>query len=371
MGMARATAFIDLGVLEENLRTIKSCIAAGVKVLCVVKADAYGHGAVEVSRRLEALGVDYLGVATIDEGIHLRERGITLPILVMSGLFSWDEIEPAVKNKLGLVVYDTDTLKKIVKNGPAFERPLNVHIKVDTGMGRLGFSASDTVFVGQQLKSARNIVCEGLMSHFASSEIRDDYGLNQIASFRKAHDALVRAGVTPKIAHMANSGAITNYPEAHFDMIRVGISLYGSHPARELAGKLPVKQVMKFTSKVALVREFPPGYALSYGRTYVARRAIRVAYMPVGYADGYPRSLSNKGFVLIKDTKCSIVGTICMDWILVDITDVKGINVGEEVILLGRGDKETITADELAEYAGTIPYELLCKISKRVPRIYV
>jgi alanine racemase len=154
-------------------------------------------------------------------------------------------------------------------------------------------------------------------------------------------------------------------------MIRVGISLYGSHPARELAGKLPVKQVMKFTSKVALVREFPPGYALSYGRTYVARRAIRVAYMPVGYADGYPRSLSNKGFVLIKDTKCSIVGTICMDWILVDITDVKGINVGEEVILLGRGDTETITADELAEYAGTIPYELLCKISKRVPRIYV
>ncbi len=371
MGMARATAFIDLGVLEENLRTIKSCIATGVKVLCVVKADAYGHGAVEVSQRLEAFGADYLGVATIDEGVHLRERGITLPILVMSGLFSWDEIEPAVRNELGLVVYDADTLKKIVKNAPDFERPLNVHIKVDTGMGRLGFSASDMAFVGQQMKSARNIVCEGLMSHFASSEIRDDYGLNQIASFRKAHDALVRAGVTPEITHMANSGAISNYPDAHFDMIRVGISLYGSHPARELAKKLPVKQVMKFASRVALVREFPPGYALSYGRTYVAEREIRVAYIPVGYADGYPRSLSNKGFVLIKDTKCSIVGTICMDWILVDITDVKGINVGEEVILLGRGDTETITADELAEYAGTIPYEFLCKISKRVLRIYV
>jgi alanine racemase len=352
-GTQRAIAYIDLGILEENLQMIESCITAGAKTLCVVKANAYGHGAVEVSRRLETAGVDYLGVATIDEGIELREKGIQLPILVMSGLFPWDEIVQVVKNELSLAIYDARMLKKILEASPSFNKPLKVHVKVDTGMGRLGFSVNDMAFVGQQLKNAGNIVCEGLMSHFASSEIRDDYGLQQVASFREARLALAGAGVAPAIAHMANSGAMIQYPEAHFDMVRVGISLYGSYP------------------KIALIREFPPGQALSYGRTYTTGKTTRIAYIPVGYADGYPRSLSNKGFVLIKDIKCSIVGKVCMDWSLVDITDIDGVDVGEEVILLGRGNTQTITADEFAEYAGTIPYEILCKISKRVPRYYV
>ena len=170
---------------------------------------------------------------------------------------------------------------------------------------------------------------------------------------------------------MANSGAITRYPDAHFDMVRVGISLYGSHPLRGLAKELPVRQVMKFVSRVALVRDVPQGCPLSYGRTFVTDRDTRVAYVPVGYADGYPRALSNKGFVLIKERKCSIVGVVCMDWILVDITDAAGVNVGEEVVLLGDSGTMAITADEIAEYAGTIPYEILCKISKRVPKVYV
>jgi alanine racemase len=370
-GTERAIAYIDLGILEENLRMIKSRITAGVKTLCVVKANAYGHGAVEVSQRLETTGVDHLGVATIDEGIELREKGIQLPILVMSGLFPWDEIGPLIKNELSLAIYDACMLKKIVDACPTFKKPLKVHVKVDTGMGRLGFSVNDMAFVGQQLKDAGNIVCEGLMSHFASSEIRDDYGLQQVASFQEARSTLASAGVTPAVAHMANSGAMIQYPEAHFDMVRVGISLYGSYPARALAEKLHLKQVMKFVTKIALIREFPPGQALSYGRTYTTGKTTRIAYIPVGYADGYPRSLSNKGFVLIKDIKCSIVGKVCMDWSLVDITDIDGVDVGEEVILLGRGNTQTITADEFAEHAGTIPYEILCKISTRVPRYYV
>jgi len=238
-------------------------------------------------------------------------------------------------------------------------------------MGRLGFSVSDMAFVGERLKGARNIVCEGLMSHFASSEMRDDYGLQQMALFREAGAALADAGVEPAIKHMANSGALTQYPEAHFDMVRVGINLYGSYSGRALAERLHLKQVMRFTTKIALIREFPAGQPLSYGRTYVTRKTTRIAYIPVGYADGYPRSLSNRGFVLIKDTKCSIVGIVCMDWSLVDITNVDGVDVGEEVILLGSGNTQIITADELAEYTGTIPYEILCKISKRVPRVYV
>jgi alanine racemase len=257
METQRAAVYVDLGILEENLRMIKSHITDEVKTLCVVKANAYGHGAVEVSRKLEKAGVDYLGVATLDEGIELREKGIQLPILVMSGLFPWDEIGPVVKNDLTVVVYDAGILKKIITSCPSFERPLKVHIKVDTGMGRLGFSAGDIAFVGQQLKGIPNIVCEGLMSHFASSEIRDDYGLKQVASFQEARTALTAAGVTPAITHMANSGAVIEYPEAHFDMVRVGISLYGSYSSRDLVEKIRLKQAMKFVTKVALIREFP------------------------------------------------------------------------------------------------------------------
>ena len=367
----RAIAYIDLGILEENLRIIKSHITGGAKTLCAVKANAYGHGAVEVSRRLETAGVDYLGVATINEGIELREKGIRLPILVMSGVFPWDDIKAVVENELSIVLYDAGMLKKIVDASPTFKKNLKVHIKVDTGMGRLGFNVRDMPFVGKQLKGARNIICEGLMSHFASSEIRDDYGLQQVVSFQEARSALADTGVTPAITHMANSGAVIQYPEAHFDMVRVGIGLYGSYSTRALAEKLRLKQVMKFVTKIALIREFPAGQPLSYGRTYMTGKTTRIAYIPVGYADGYPRALTNKGFVLIKDAKCSIVGTVCMEWSLVDITDVDGVDVGEEVILLGQGNKHTITADELAEYAGTIPYEILCKISKKVPRSYV
>jgi len=367
----RAAVYINLGMLEENLRAIRSCVGPGTGVLCVVKANAYGHGAVEVSRRLETAGGNYLGVATVDEGIELRENGIKLPILIMSGVFPWDELEPVVKNELSVVVHEAALLKRIVDASPSFVKPLKVHIKVDTGMGRLGFGAGEMAFVGKQIKNKTNIICEGIMSHFASSEIRDGYGLQQVAYFREAKMELQRAGVSPSLAHMANSGAAIVYPEAHFDMVRVGISLYGSYSARALAERLPLKQVMKFVTKIALVREFPAGHTLSYGRTYVTEKQTRIAYIPVGYADGYPRSLSNKGFVLIKDRKCSIVGIVCMDWSLVDITDVDGAGVGEEVILLGPGNTQTISADELAELAGTIPYEILCKISKRVQRIYV
>jgi alanine racemase len=367
----RAVAYIDLGILEENLLAIRSCINAGTGMLCVVKADAYGHGAIEVSRRVENAGGDYLGVATVEEGIELRKNGIGLPILVMSGVFPWGVLGSVVENELSIVVHDAALLKRIVDASPSFVKPLKVHIKVDTGMGRLGFSVGDMAFVGQRLKNTANIVCEGIMSHFASSEIRDNYGLQQVASFREAKTELQRAGLSPSIAHMANSGAAIVYPEAHFDMVRVGIGLYGSYSARILAERLPLKQVRKFVTKLALIREFPAGHALSYGRTYITERKTRIAYIPVGYADGYPRSLSNKGFVLIKDRKCSIVGIVCMDWSLVDITDIDGADVGEEVVLLGPGNTQTISADELAEQAGTIPYEVLCKISKRVPRIYV
>ncbi len=367
----RAVAYIDLGVLEENYRMIRARVPQGVKILCVVKADAYGHGAVQISRRLEENNVNYLGVATVDEGVELRQAGIRSPILVMGGILPWDSGGPFYEYDLALVIHNAGMIEKLKEGFSRSGKRLKVHIKVDTGMGRLGFRPEEMSQIVRTIKEMPHIEIEGCMSHFSSSEVRDEYGLDQIRTFERSLQMMNEEGAIPKIAHMANSGAITNYPEGYFDMIRVGISLYGSHPARELGMKLPVRQVMRFVSRVALVREFPPGSALSYGGTFITSGKTRIAYIPVGYADGYPRALSNRGFVLIKDKKCSIVGRVCMDWFLADITGLHDVAPGDEVTLLGHEGGLTITADEIAEYAGTIPYEILCKISKRVMRVYV
>lgn len=365
----RAVLHIDLSNLEHNYERIKAKLSAGVRTLCVVKADAYGHGAPRIAKRLESAGGDYLGVATVTEGIELRDHGIGAPILVMSGIFLWEDLSLLLQKKLSLVIHDFDTLKRIA-DASGLSRPLKVHLKFDTGMGRLGFSPADIPALLDALKGAENIRIEGVMSHLASSEIRDEYGLTQIHTFNEILQVLHRSGIRPEFTHMANTGGIINYPEAHFDMVRVGIGLYGSYPGMELSEKLPLKQVMKFVSRIALIKEFPPGYSLSYGRTFTTQRKTKVAYVPVGYADGYPRSLSNKGSVLIKDKRWGIIGRVCMDWFLVDITGLQDVDVQEEVILLGQSDTDVITADEIARFSGTIPYEIMCNISKRVERVY-
>lgn len=367
----RALAYVDLNVIEYNYRAIKKLLPYNVKILCVVKADAYGHGAVEIARKLESIGADYLGVATTDEGIKLRNNSITIPILVMSGILMWDEIEYLYKNRLTTVVYDIDMLQRLKEESLTHDENLKIHIKIDTGMGRLGFHPNEVPVVIREIKKPCKIEVEGCMSHFSSSENRDEYGFNQIATFKDALQLLKKNGINPELIHMANSGAIVQYPETYFDMIRIGIALYGSYPSKGLSRILHVKPVMKFSSRIALIKEFPPGSSLSYGRIFITERTSRIAYVPVGYADGYPRALSNKGSVLINDKRCNVVGRICMDWMLVDVTDKDNIAVGEEVILLGSGIHDAITADEIAEHTGTIPYEILCKISKRVPRIYV
>lgn len=371
ISIPRAVVYVDLAALENNYRAIKATVSPRVKVLCVVKSDAYGHGAVEVARRLESLGVDWLGVATVDEGMELRQSGITTPILVLSGILPWDDVEPVFLNGLTPVVYDFPGMDRIIEN-PVGEAPLSVHIKVDTGMGRLGFEADEIPLLIDRLKSEPNIFVEGLMSHFSLSDAVDEYGGKQVEIFRGVLNSFIEHGFVPRIVHMDNSGGLLNYPEAHFDMIRAGITLYGSYPAPSLRDKLPLKQVMKVVSKIALLREFPPGCSLSYGRTFITEKALtRIAYVPLGYGDGYPRGLSSKGVVLIRDQRCRIVGRVCMDWLLVDVTAIDGVEVEDEVMLLGHGGEVSITADELADISGTIPYEILCRVSKRLLRVYV
>ena len=367
----RAEIFIRLDIIAENYRQIRKRLPPNVKTLCVVKADAYGHGAVRVARRLESLGVESLGVATVNEGIELRDNDIKAPILVMSGILPWDEIEPFRAYMLTPVVYHFDGLKRLEGYLSKRGSKMKVHIKFDTGMGRLGFMKEDASILIDNLKRQDAIYVEGLMSHFSSSEKRDEYGLNQVKMFKEIIGLFKDNGVSLEVVHMANTGAIINYPEAHFDMVRIGIGLYGSSPSIELRDVLGLSQVMKVVSRIAFIKDFDVGYLLSYGRTYTTEKKTRVAYVPVGYSDGYPRALSNKAKVLVNGRRCNLIGRVCMDWLLVDITEIDSAYSGDEVILLGRGDGDTITADELAVLADTIPYEVLCNISKRIPKTYV
>jgi alanine racemase len=367
----RAVAYIDLGILEENFRTIKGKLSPQVSILGVVKADAYGHGMVRVAGKLQSIGVDYFGVATIDEGIELRSNGIAAPILVMSGLLPWEDLKPVLDNNLTLVVYDITTLKKIQLASGLENRIMSIHLKIDTGMGRLGFEPRNLEPLFKELGASKNVKVAGIMSHFSSSERRDEYGIGQVDLFKKVLRVFEDHGIRPDLVHMANSAAVTNYPEAHFGMVRVGVNLYGSYTAAELKEKIALKPVMKLVSRIALIREFPPECSLSYGRTYATKKVTRVAFIPVGYSDGYPRNLSNKGFALVKDQRCPVLGRVCMDWVLIDITGIGDVGLGDEVVLMGSGTTESITADEIAGLADTIPYEILCKISKRIPRFYV
>lgn len=369
----RAVAYIDLGALEENYRSIRQHLKHGAGLLGVVKADAYGHGALEVSKKLESVGIDYLGVATIDEGVDLRKGGIRTPLLIMSGVFAWDDLEPVVRYDLTPVVYDDALLGRFVALSKEFVRPVRVHIKFDTGMGRLGFKPAEAQRIAAVLAGAPGLVTEGVMTHFPSPEVRDDYGLSQVRAFTEVVGIFRAAGLDPAYVHMSSSGAIVTYPEAHFSLVRAGISLYGSHPSRSLEEALPLRQVMKVVARVAFCREFPAGVTLSYGRTYETPRDTRIAYIPVGYSDGYPRSLSNKGRILIGNRECNIVGRVCMDWTLADVTGLDAVNPGDQAILLGEGNTPgtRISANEMAELAGTIPYEILCKISRRIKRVYI
>ncbi len=369
--MSRARVEVNLKVLEENYRVLRRKVPPDVKMLCVVKADGYGHGAVPVARTLELAGANYLGVATVEEGIELREHGLSLPILIMGGLVPWDETGTLWKQRLTPVLADFDGLHRLARDARERELAINVHVKVDTGMGRLGFDPSELEALCKALKASGYIRVEGLMSHFAGSEQRDEYGMAQISRFSEAADFLKRHAILPSLLHMANSGAVCQYPEAYFNMVRLGIMLYGSYSDARLADSIRVRPVMKLGSRVAYVKLFSTESSLSYGRTFVTRRETKVAYIAAGYADGVPRALSNKGAVLLRGKRCPIIGRVCMDWLLADVTDVPDVAPGDEAVLMGAAGNEAITADEIAEQAGTIPYEILCSVSRRMSREYV
>jgi alanine racemase len=364
------TATISLSALAHNLAQLRRCLSPGCDLLAVVKANAYGHGAVEVTRTLIQQGVSRVAVVSVDEGLALRQAGVNAPIIVLGPLFP--ELIPAmIAQQLTPVVSDAGVLPALADAAQDANLSYPVHVKVETGMGRLGLPPGEVPSLIESPYFKGPLQLEGLMTHLADTDgPSTEFTEQQLRIFRQVLRQLDQAGLTVPLIHAANSAAIVRYPHAHFSLVRPGIMLYGYHTLPDAVVAPTLKPVLTLTTTIAQVRVLPRGESVSYNCSFTAARPSRIAVLPIGYADGYPRRLSNRGTVLVQGRRVPIVGLICMDMMMVDITGVPHANVGEEVVLIGRQGDEAITADELAEQAGTIPYEILCGIGPRVPRIY-
>ena len=367
-------AELDLGALTRNHETLRTG-APGVDVLAVVKADAYGHGAVPVSRALEAAGVRFLGVALVEEGLALREAGLRTDILVLSGAYDggW---ETMLEHRMIPVVFRPEHLTALEAAARARGVTARAHLKIDTGMGRLGVLPADVPAFLEAARACRRIELEGLCSHFANADLADAAltGL-QVTRFRTALGQMRSAGFDPRWRHLSNSAGLLALPEARdgleMNLARPGLALYGLVPAPWLRPARLLEPILSWKTAVVHVKSVPPGTPISYGSTWTAARPSRIATLPVGYADGWSRLLSNRGAVLLRGHRAPIVGRVCMDLCMVDVTDIPGAEVGDEVVLLGRQGTEMQDAHQLAALQGTIAYDVLCAIGARVPRVVV
>ena len=362
-------AEVDLGALEFNYRQIQKRIPEGVKRLAVVKADAYGHGAIPVSLKLEKLGVEYLGVAIPEEGVELRRGGVKAPILVLGGIFG-REVDQIFRFRLTPVIFRKDSLKLLSQEAERRRRKVKVHLKVDTGMGRLGVPLSDWHDFLKEVKRFPKIEIEGILSHFSMLDAEKDLTQNQWGAFQRAVTIAQEMGISCQYLHMASSATLTAFPGYSAKLVRPGIMLYGSYPSPKFQSLIPLKPVMTLKTRIHFLKSVPPGTRISYGGTFKTKRESLIATLPIGYADGYSHHLSNHGEVLIHGKRAPVVGKVCMDFIMVDVTDIPRVSVGDEVILMGRQGREQITAEEIAEKINSISYEVLCLIVKRFPRVY-
>ena len=370
--MAHVVAEIDLSALLYNLGQVRKCISPDCQVLAVVKANAYGHGAVPVARTLAFAGVPLLGVAWVPEGIQLRKAGIRLPILVMAGAMV-DEMKEVLSYRLTPVVYQSQQVQALEKLAKKKGQKVKVHIKIDSGMGRLGASSKkDLLDLAAMLRRASHLTVEGAMTHMAEDGLEHrSFTQQQLGFFNQALALFSQAGLKILSRHVSNSAMTIDLRAAHFNMVRPGIMLYGYLPSKSLAHPVDLRPVMALKTSILHLKRLPAGTSVSYGRTFTTQRESLIATLPVGYADGLPRALSNRGEVLVRSRRAPVVGRVCMDMTMVDLTGHDDVRVGDEVILMGRQGQETITADDIAQKTGTIPYEILCGVGSRVQRIYL
>jgi alanine racemase len=367
-------AEIDLDALAFNVAQVRRLGRKQKKILAVVKANAYGHGAIGIARELEALGVDFLGVAFIEEGIKLRKAGIQKPILILGGIFPF-HVKKIFTFRLTPVVFDLALARALDAEGKRQNHALPVHIKIDTGMNRLGVPFDQTEKFFTSLQSVNFLKVEGVLSHFSSAHLRDkesrNFTADQTKKFKKSLSLIRGLHFEPPLIHMANSSAIIEELIPDFTMVRAGLMLYGAYPSDDLKDThLSLKPVMSLKTHVIQIKTVPPETPISYSRTFYTKKESLIATIAIGYGDGYHYRLSNRGKVLIHGKKLPLVGSVCMDLIMADVTELPGVKPEEEVVLFGRQGEVTISVEEVAQWADTIPYEILCGISSRVPRIY-
>lgn len=369
----RVLAIVDLDAIASNIKNIRAKVDKNSGIIGIIKADAYGHGSVETAKVLLDNGADWLAVAVVDEGLNLRKNGITAPILLL-GYTPELRLNDVINNGFIQTVYSYDTAKKLSEAASALGKKAVIHIKIDTGMGRIGYrvneeSADEIV----KISKLPNIDVNGMFTHFSTADEADKaYTLEQYNKFVKMNDMLEKRGLHIPVKHAANSAAIMDFDNMMFNMVRPGIILYGAYPSDEVKKEnLSLSPAMSIKTHVSYVKDVNEGDSISYGRKYTAPSKRRIATIPVGYADGFIRAYSKGGKVLIRGEYAPIVGRICMDQFMVDVTDIDGVEVNDEVVLMGRqGDKE-ITADFIASVLDTINYEVFCTLSKRVPRQYI
>jgi alanine racemase len=354
---------IDLAALEHNFRQVKNIIAKDVKVLCVVKADAYGHGMVEVSKRLAKCGADYFGVASIDEAIKLRKIGIRLPILILENIQE-KYAKYIIDYSLTQCLCTEELANRLNYHAKKKNRIAKVHIKIDTGMGRLGLWHKDAIVFIKKTNKLKNIKIEGIYTHFPSADTERFFTKYQIRCFESLIKKLKQINIDIPLRHIANSIGVIDYKDSHFNLVRPGLMLYGIYPKEAFRGKIELKPVLNFKTKIMYIKRVPAGRSISYGRTFITSKSTNIATIPVGYSDGYLRDLSNKAEVIIRGKRCRIIGRVCMDQTMIDLGDLKGIKIGEPVVLVGRQANEQITLEELAKQANTISYELACSIGR-------
>jgi alanine racemase len=362
---------IDLNAIEHNFRALKGLLAdSRVGIMAVVKSDAYGHGMLEVSQTLERAGAWGFGISEPEEAAILRKEGIGIPILLMSGLPPGAEREVL---DLDLIpgITDLASLDRLESVAAKENRICRIHLKVDTGMGRMGFLPNELFELVKNLGRWPHLRAEGLYSHLSSADDPSDpFNEIQLTTFASVLKKVRDMGWNPLVVHLANSAGLIHFPSVHYDLVRPGLAIYGSYPSPQSQDLVELRTAMSFYSKIVAVRRLPKGASVSYGHSFYTKRPSKIAVVPVGYDDGYQRSLSNRSWVLIRGRRCPVVGRICMKAFMADVSMLDGVRPGEEIVLLGRQGGETITPEELAQWGNTISYEILCLLGTRNKRLF-
>ena len=369
--LGRVWLEIDLDTVRHNIKTIRRIAGKNSEIMAVVKANAYGHDVIEISRVALESGATWLGVGALEEGIILRKAGIKAPILVL-GLTSEDQVDCLLFYDLVPTICDLQTVKALSQAAVKYKKTARVHIKIDTGMRRLGIKPDGALDFIKRIKKMNNIEIQGLYTHFAAADENKSYTEMQFAQYKRVADEVEKEGIHVPLKHMANSAAILDLPYTYLDMVRPGITIYGLFPLPGSKRTIKLKPVTKFKTKIIFIKKVRAGESIGYGRAYTTTKETLVATLPVGYADGYPRLLSGRGEVLVRGRRATIIGRICMDLCMIDVTDIPGVQVGDEVVLWGRQKGEKISVEEIAEKTRTINCEIICMVDKpRVPKLFI